>query len=170
MRLAKLEDDYRCKNGVSRLKIPSEILSHGVQVYTNKMFKFFSNRVNGLHGSKDERDEQPSTDVVGNDVPILNPPVIRTKGLTNAQLKSILEKCKRKVTKDKRNQDVSNASQVTHASHHANLNQSVHHVGDSHNLILNQEQTRQVLGMAMWRVGAGQGYPSVFNGYPKPDP
>ncbi|KAK3218200.1 hypothetical protein Dsin_012170 [Dipteronia sinensis] len=41
MPLAELEDDYRCKNDVSHLKISSGILSHGVQMYTNKMFKFF---------------------------------------------------------------------------------------------------------------------------------
>ncbi|KAK0588674.1 hypothetical protein LWI29_003998 [Acer saccharum] len=44
-------------------------------------------------------DEQPSTDVVGNEVQILNPPVVRTKGLTNARLKNNFEKRKRKVTK-----------------------------------------------------------------------
>ncbi|KAK3193150.1 hypothetical protein Dsin_024460 [Dipteronia sinensis] len=49
MRLAKLKDDCRYKNGVSRLKIPSGILSHGVQVYTNKMFKFFQAGVNRMH-------------------------------------------------------------------------------------------------------------------------
>ncbi|KAK0597637.1 hypothetical protein LWI29_027151 [Acer saccharum] len=250
MRLAELEDDYCCKKGVSRLKIPSGILSHGVQVYTNKMFKFFQTELMGCIGvrmkevsvdrelhiyeaieegkqrvfevqynsltlnvscccklfksmgilcrhalkvfdfnnltsipskyilkrwTKDAKrgisatcdrlassgsneksihslrlselmhagnnlysiasltesgtkivkekiaelmklleqdketitaleclkktDEQPSIDAVGNEVPILNPPVVRTKGLTNARLKSNLEKRKRKVTK-----------------------------------------------------------------------
>ncbi|KAK2662421.1 hypothetical protein Ddye_000995, partial [Dipteronia dyeriana] len=50
MRLAELEDDYRCKNGVSRLKIPSGILSYGVQVYTNKMFNCFQTELMGCMG------------------------------------------------------------------------------------------------------------------------
>ncbi|KAK1558717.1 hypothetical protein Q3G72_005745 [Acer saccharum] len=41
MRLAELEEDYRCKHGVHRLKVRSKILAHGLHVYTNKMFSIF---------------------------------------------------------------------------------------------------------------------------------
>ncbi|KAK0582230.1 hypothetical protein LWI29_023144 [Acer saccharum] len=41
MRLAELEEDYRCKQGCPHLQVRSGILSHAARVYTNKMFSFF---------------------------------------------------------------------------------------------------------------------------------
>ncbi|KAK2638652.1 hypothetical protein Ddye_026447 [Dipteronia dyeriana] len=41
MRLVKLEEDYRCKQGCHRLQVRSGILSHAARVYTNNMFSFF---------------------------------------------------------------------------------------------------------------------------------
>ncbi|KAK2643117.1 hypothetical protein Ddye_024880 [Dipteronia dyeriana] len=41
MRLAELEEDYRCKNGAPHIEVSSGILIHGAHMYTNKMFRFF---------------------------------------------------------------------------------------------------------------------------------
>ncbi|XP_022867740.1 protein FAR1-RELATED SEQUENCE 5-like [Olea europaea var. sylvestris] len=50
MRLAELEDDYRCKHGVPRLSIRCGILSHAVNVYTPKMFSLFEKELTGCIG------------------------------------------------------------------------------------------------------------------------
>ncbi|XP_048424969.1 protein FAR1-RELATED SEQUENCE 5-like [Pyrus x bretschneideri] len=41
MRLTELQEDFRCKQGMPRLKVISGILCHAAEVYTNKIFKFF---------------------------------------------------------------------------------------------------------------------------------
>ena len=45
-------------------------------------------------------DDVEKTDCSLNSLPILDPPYVRLKGVTNARLKSNLEKCKRKLLKD----------------------------------------------------------------------
>ncbi|KAK0584689.1 hypothetical protein LWI29_017131 [Acer saccharum] len=47
MRLAELEEDYRCKNGAPHIEVRSGILIHGAHVYTNKMFRFFQKELMG---------------------------------------------------------------------------------------------------------------------------
>ncbi|KAK1563092.1 hypothetical protein Q3G72_022179 [Acer saccharum] len=47
MRLAELEEDYRCKNGAPHIEVRSGILIHGAHVYTNKTFRFFQKELMG---------------------------------------------------------------------------------------------------------------------------
>ncbi|KAK1567423.1 hypothetical protein Q3G72_012076 [Acer saccharum] len=50
MRLVELEEDYCCKYDVPRLKVSSGILTHGVSVYSNKMFSFFEEELMSCMG------------------------------------------------------------------------------------------------------------------------
>ncbi|KAL5787506.1 hypothetical protein ACOSP7_004455 [Xanthoceras sorbifolium] len=50
MRLVELEEDYHCKYDVLLLKVNSGILTHGVNVYTNRMFSFFEEELMSCMG------------------------------------------------------------------------------------------------------------------------
>ncbi|KAK3212559.1 hypothetical protein Dsin_017265 [Dipteronia sinensis] len=47
MRLAELEEDYRCKLGAPHIEVSCGILIHGAHMYTNKMFSFFQKELVG---------------------------------------------------------------------------------------------------------------------------
>ncbi|KAI9157294.1 hypothetical protein LWI28_020011 [Acer negundo] len=70
-------------------------------------------------------DEQLHDDLLSSEPPILNPPITKTKGQTNARLKSNLEKRKRKTTKGKGKEIqelVSDPSHGTTTYHHSATN------------------------------------------------
>ncbi|XP_040367112.1 protein FAR1-RELATED SEQUENCE 9 isoform X2 [Rosa chinensis] len=50
MRLAELEDDYRCKNGTPRPQVWSRMLRRAAKVYTIKMFQLFETEFVGCMG------------------------------------------------------------------------------------------------------------------------
>ncbi|KAH7522178.1 hypothetical protein FEM48_Zijuj07G0110600 [Ziziphus jujuba var. spinosa] len=137
MRLAELEEDIRCRNGMPHLRVKSGIFKHAVSEYTMKIFSFFEQELmscfgvrmteisnNGIDyiyeafeegslsdlgtkivkqklmeamkilendeeianvmGNLNKKDNQINNNVSSNECPVLNPPIIRAKGVTNA--------------------------------------------------------------------------------------
>ncbi|XP_060669165.1 protein FAR1-RELATED SEQUENCE 5-like [Ziziphus jujuba] len=50
MRLAELEEDFRCKNGMPHLKVKSGIFKHAASEYTMKIFSFFEQELISFFG------------------------------------------------------------------------------------------------------------------------
>ncbi|KAH7547126.1 hypothetical protein FEM48_Zijuj01G0276100 [Ziziphus jujuba var. spinosa] len=152
MRLAELEEDFRCRNGMPHLRVKSGIFKHAASEYTMKIFSFFEQELmscfgvrmteisnNGIDyiyeafeegslsdlgtkivkqklmeamkilendeeianvmGNLNKKDNQINNNVSSNECPVLNPPIIRAKGVTNARIKNSLEKRKKKSAK-----------------------------------------------------------------------
>ncbi|KAH7532798.1 hypothetical protein FEM48_Zijuj04G0060300 [Ziziphus jujuba var. spinosa] len=112
MRLAELEEDFHCKNGMPHLRVKSGIFKHaasslsdlGTKIVKQKLMEAMKILENdeetaNVMGNLNKKDNQINNNVSSNECPVLNPPIIRAKGVTNARIKNSLEKRKKKSAK-----------------------------------------------------------------------
>ncbi|KAH7542281.1 hypothetical protein FEM48_Zijuj02G0056900 [Ziziphus jujuba var. spinosa] len=97
MRLAELEEDFRCRNGMPHLRVKSGIFKHaasslsdlGTKIVKQKLMeamKILENdeEIANVMGNLNKKDNQINNNVSSNECPVLKPPIIRAKGVTNA--------------------------------------------------------------------------------------